>query len=174
MRRESLEDANISRVEGAAVPPPEEADRDGAPDVEDAPDHVSALMMSGEVDVIFALQKRTFGHDFGAEFGSADMESARAGEIAFRLSGVRVERVVMRGVEGLGWVGRHQQVAGSARSSVRQIEGGGSGVEDLAHALADIEPPVAAGRGLVDRANAIGESLLHVRHLPFPLREEVC
>ena len=48
------------------------------------------------------------------------------------------------------------------------------GVEEPAHALADIEPTVAAGRSLVDRANAISESLLHIRHLPFPLRKGVC
>jgi hypothetical protein len=48
------------------------------------------------------------------------------------------------------------------------------GVEEPAHALADIEPTVAAGRSLVDRADAISESLLHIRHLPFPLRKGVC
>src|ERR1700689_1563825 len=45
------------------------------------------------------------------------------------------------------------------------------GVEEPAHALADIEPTAAAGRSLVDRADAISESLLHIRHLPFPLRK---
>jgi hypothetical protein len=142
--------------------------RGGLHEAGHAADHVTTLMMSREVKVIFAAGEFGLGDQLGAEFRVAEVEGPRCRKVVAGLGRVGVSGVEIGRIGALAAVGGHQQVARPPGTSEDQHSA--PRIHDPANPIADVEPTAVPGTGLIDGADAIGEFALRVFHAGAALK----